>query len=86
MKTWTIRRRLLGCFAVILGLMLVMGGIAWTRLATIEQGAASAAKDSIPGLDLSNEIAGDLIMAYALTVEQLGQGDILATQKLAELK
>jgi methyl-accepting chemotaxis protein WspA len=83
MKTWTIRRRLLGSFAVILALMLVMGGIAWMRLATIEQGATSAAKDSIPGLDLSNEIAGDLIMAYALTVEQLGQGDILAMQKLA---
>jgi methyl-accepting chemotaxis protein WspA len=83
MKTWTIRRRLLGSFAAILALMLVMGGIAWTRLATIEQGAASAAKDSIPGLDLSNEIAGDLITGYALTVEQLGQGDILATQKLA---
>jgi methyl-accepting chemotaxis protein WspA len=46
-------------------------------------GATSAATDSIPGLDLSNEIAGNLIMTYALTVEQLGQGDILATQKLA---
>jgi hypothetical protein len=61
----------------------VMGGIAWSRLATIEMAATSAARDSIPGLDLSNEIAGNLIMAYALTVEQLGQGDILATQKLA---
>ncbi|MDP9082340.1 MAG: methyl-accepting chemotaxis protein [Pseudomonadota bacterium] len=84
MKTWTIRRRLLGSFAIILALMMVMGGIAWTRLATIEKAATSAATDSIPGLDLSNEIAGNLIMSYALTVEQLGQADILATQKLEQ--
>jgi methyl-accepting chemotaxis protein WspA len=83
MKTWTIRRRLLGSFAVILALMLVMGGVAWTRLATIEKAAISAATDSIPGLDLSNEIAGDLIMSYALTIEQLGQEDVLASKKLA---
>ena len=84
MKTWTIRRRLLGSFAVILALMIVMGGVAYTRLATIEKAASSAATDSIPGLYSSTEIAGDLLTTYALTVEQLGQGDILATQKLQD--
>jgi methyl-accepting chemotaxis protein WspA len=83
MKTWTIRRRLLGSFAVILALMMAMGGIAGARLATIAKAAASAATDSIPGLESSDEIASNLIMTYALTVEQLGQGDILASQKLA---
>ena len=84
MKQWTIRRRLLGSFAAILGLMMVMGGIAYTRLATIEKGATSTKTDSIPGLYLSTEIASDLVMSYALTVEQLGQADILAEQKLVE--
>lgn len=82
MKQWTIRRRLQGSFAVILALMLVMGGVAYTRLATIEKAAASASADSIPGLYHSTEIANDLIMTYALTVEQLGQGDVLETQNL----
>jgi methyl-accepting chemotaxis protein WspA len=83
MKQWTIRRRLLGSFAVILGLMMVMGGVAYTRLVTIEKGATSTATDSVPGLYLSTEIASELIMTYALTVEQLGQADLLAAQKLA---
>lgn len=83
MKNWTIRQRLLGSFVVILALMMAMGGIAYTRLATIESATASAAVDSIPGLYSSTAIRSNLIMTYALTVEQLGQGDILATQKLA---
>jgi methyl-accepting chemotaxis protein WspA len=83
MKKWTIRQRLLGSFVVILALMMVMGGVAYTRLAIIEKGATSAATGSIPGLYASTEIASNLIMTYALTVEQLGQGDIRATQKLA---
>jgi methyl-accepting chemotaxis protein WspA len=82
MKQWTIRGRLLGSFAVILVLMMLMGGIAYTRLATIEKAANGAATTSIPGLYLSTEIATTLTMTYALTVEQLGQGDILATQTL----
>jgi methyl-accepting chemotaxis protein WspA len=82
MKQWTIRQRLQGSFAVILALMMVMGGVAYTRLATIDRATGSAAADSIPGLYRSTEIASDLIMTYALTVEQLGQGDILEMQNL----
>ena len=84
MKKWTIRGRLLGNFTVILALMMVMGGITYVRLATIEKAANSAANDSIPGLYLSTAIVNNLLATYALTVEQLGQGDILATQKLQE--
>src|ERR1700679_506629 len=84
MKKWTIRGRLLGSFAVILGLMMLMGGVTYTRLATIETAATSTATDSVPGLYLSTAIAGNLLTTYALTVEQLGQGDILSTQTLQE--
>ena len=82
MKNWSIRRRLISSFAAILVLMVVMGGVAYTRLATIENVAASAAADSIPGLYYSTEIQGGLVAGYALTVEQLGQADVLATEKL----
>ena len=84
MKKWTIRARLIGSFAIILGLIMLMGGIAYTRLATIEKAGKSASTDSIPGLYSSTAIANNLLTTYALTVEQLGQGDILATQKLQE--
>ncbi len=87
MNSWTIRQRLLGSFAIILALMIVMEGIAFTRLATIEKGATSAATQSIPGLYHSTKVLGNLIMSYALTIEQIGQGDVLAMQALeARLK
>jgi methyl-accepting chemotaxis protein WspA len=82
MKNWTIRQRLLGSFAVILALMMIMGGIAYTRLAAIEKAATSAAADFIPGLYYSTEIRACLLMSYSLTVEELGQSDILATERL----
>jgi methyl-accepting chemotaxis protein WspA len=82
MNNWTIRQRLLGGFAFILVLMMVGEGIAYTHLETIEKATVSTATDSIPKLYHGTEIASDLIMTYALTVEQLGQGDVLATQKL----
>jgi methyl-accepting chemotaxis protein WspA len=82
MNNWTIRQRLLVSFALILALMLIGAIITYTRLVTIEKAAVSAATDSIPGLYYSTEIASNVIMTYALTVEQLGQGDVLATQKL----
>lgn len=82
MNSWTIRQRLLGSFAIILALMIVMGGIAFTRLATIEKAATSAATQSIPGLYHSTKILGNLIMSYALTIEQIGQADVLAMQAL----
>ncbi len=84
MKNWTIRQRLLGSFAIILVLMIAMASVAYTRLAIIEKAANSAATESIPGLYFSSAVRDTLIMTYALTVEQLGQGDILAMRKLEE--
>jgi methyl-accepting chemotaxis protein WspA len=84
MNNWTIRQRLLGSFAVILALMVGMGGIAYTRLKTIDREAASAATDSIPGLYRSTQVLGNLIMSYALTIQEIGQDDVLAMQKLEQ--
>ncbi|HSI37881.1 MAG TPA: hypothetical protein VK946_02305 [Methylotenera sp.] len=49
MKNWTIRQRILGSFTVILVLMGVMGGVAYTRLASIKQETVDLEKDSCLG-------------------------------------
>jgi len=56
MKNWTIKQRILGSFAVILILMVVMAGVASTRLAKIEDEATSLRQDSNPGLYYSTMI------------------------------
>lgn len=84
MKNWTIRQRLLGSFSTILALMIVLASVTYTRLATIDKAANSAADESIPGLYYSSAVRDTLIMTYALTIEQLGQGDILVMRQLEE--
>jgi methyl-accepting chemotaxis protein WspA len=87
MNNWTIRQRLIGSFVLILAMMIVMAGVAYTRLATIDRNAASAAHQSIPGLHQSTRVLGNLIMSYALTVEQIGLDDVLLARTLeARLK
>src|SRR3954468_6503987 len=56
MKNWTIKQRILGSLAVILILMAVMAGIAYTRLAKIDDEATSLRQDSTPGLYYSTMI------------------------------
>jgi len=56
MKNWTIKQRILGSFAVILMLMVIMAGIAYTRLAKIDDEATSLRQDSTPGLYYSTMI------------------------------
>jgi methyl-accepting chemotaxis protein WspA len=74
---WTIRRRIVASFAVVLGLMIVMGMIALGELRTIEQHATDAATSSVPALYSSTDVQTELILNYALTAEYLGQTDVL---------
>lgn len=82
MNNWTIRQRLIGSFVLILTMMIVMAGVAYLRLATIDSNAASAAHRSIPGLHQSTRVLSNLIMSYALTVEQIGLEDVLVARSL----
>ncbi len=84
MNNWTIRQRLLGSFAIILGLMIIMSRVAYTGLGIIDEAADSAATEFIPGLYNSSAVRDALTASYALTVQQLGQDDILAVRKLQE--
>lgn len=56
MKSWTIKQRILGSFAVILTLMAAMAAVAWFKLANINDEAISLRDDSTPGLYYSTMI------------------------------
>ena len=69
MGSWTVRRRIIASFAVVIGLMVVLGGFVYTRLARIEGEMISLQTDSLPGFSYATEIRAAAIMDYALTEE-----------------
>jgi len=81
-KGWTIRRRIAASFAVVLGLIIATGMIAFADLATIDRRATGAATTSVPSLYSSTNIQTELILNYALTAEFLGQSDVLRLEHL----
>jgi methyl-accepting chemotaxis protein WspA len=62
MNDWSIRRRVLFSFAVILMLMAVMAGVAFQRLQDVEQETTLLQVDALPGLQLSQQM---LVLAQA---------------------
>ncbi|MEP6876494.1 MAG: methyl-accepting chemotaxis protein, partial [Burkholderiales bacterium] len=82
MKTWTIRQRILGSFAAVLALMIVMGGVAYTRLQLVEQDATTIQKDSLPGVAHSSQLMSAWLANYALTQEHILQTDAASMRKV----
>jgi methyl-accepting chemotaxis protein WspA len=82
MKNWTIRQRILVSFSVILILMVIMGGVAYTRLASIEQKTVELEKDSLPGVYYSTQVTSSWITDYALTEAHVLQEDISAIRQV----
>jgi methyl-accepting chemotaxis protein WspA len=82
MKNLTIRRRILGSFAIILALMMVMATVAYTRLMRIDQLRSSIDLETLPGLDYSQLIVLDRMANYSLTQQYLLQPDVEMKQKL----
>ena len=82
MKNWSIRQRILGSFAVILALMVVMGGVAYTRLASIEQKTEEVERDSLPGVYYSTQVMNAMVTDYALTEEHVLQEDMAAIRQV----
>ncbi|UVA79655.1 methyl-accepting chemotaxis protein [Pandoraea commovens] len=66
MKHWSIRHRILASFGLILALMALMAGIAYTRLSAIEVEAHSVEDDSTPGLYYSTMLRGAWFESYQL--------------------
>ena len=76
-KSWTIRTRILTSFAIVLGLMVLMGLIALRDFDMIGDRASTAENASVPGLYHSTEVQSELIVNYSLTAEYMGQTDVL---------
>lgn len=83
MNNWTIRQRILGSFALILGLMFLMGGIAYTQLVSIKEKTEELERDSLPGVYYSGRIARSLILDFALTAEHILEADATKMQHIA---
>jgi len=87
MKNWTIRGRILGSFAVILVLMVVMGVVAYTRLEIVGNEAVSIQLDTFAGVKYSTELMTAWEKNYALTEalilqnEKSGSDDLEARLK-----
>jgi len=73
MQTWTIRQKILGCFTVIMALIIAMGSVAYTRLAKIEREAFILRQNSLPGLYYSGHIYALWESNFGLTAEHILQ-------------
>lgn len=78
MKNWTIRQRLLAGLGAALALMLLMGGVAYTRLASVDADAVVLATDSVPGVYHSTQLRGELLKNLALTTDYVAQAGAAA--------
>jgi methyl-accepting chemotaxis protein WspA len=76
MKEWTIRRRVLLSFALVLALMSVMGGVALQRLAQVQAEARELQEDSLPGAELSSQMLLTAIENYALLQRHIISDDV----------
>lgn len=81
MRTWTIRRRILATFAILLVSMVGIATWAYTRLARIEDQATLVETTSLPGLYHAAQIATAFNLDYALTQEYVLQTDLVARSK-----
>lgn len=87
MKNWTIRQSILGSFAVVIGLMIVMGGVAYTKLLTVEKEATSIKIDTFPGYKYSAQLQSAWEENHALTKAQILYEDAKTSDALdAQIK
>jgi methyl-accepting chemotaxis protein WspA len=82
MKNLTIRLRIVASFAVVLALMVVTAGVAYTRLLNIEGQATVIATEAVPGLTYTNQIVLQRRANYSLTEDFLRQTDPAARKQL----
>ncbi|WP_017233683.1 MULTISPECIES: methyl-accepting chemotaxis protein [unclassified Pandoraea] len=74
-KHWSIRHRILASFGLIIALMALMAGIAFTRLMTIQQEAISVETDSTPGLYYSTMLRGAWFESYQMLQQVVSVDD-----------
>jgi methyl-accepting chemotaxis protein WspA len=74
--TLNIRQRVIGSFALVIGLAAVMGALAFVRLDQIERHTASVIEDAVPGLRISTELRGALGRSHALAQALAARPDL----------
>jgi len=83
-KGWTIRRRIIGSFTLVLAMMLVMGVIAYTRLENVKFETVQVQIDTVPGLKYSSDLQAQIFENYALIEAHVLQTDKGTMQRLEE--
>jgi methyl-accepting chemotaxis protein WspA len=71
---WSVRRRIIASFGLILTLMVIMAVVAYTRLSRIDQEARAVQSDTLPGLHLGmvlmNAWSNDILLSEQRIFEQ----------------
>lgn len=83
-KHWTIRLRIVGSFALVLALMMVMGIVASMHLENVKYETVRVQTDTVPGLKYSSDLQSSIWENYALTEAHILQTDKGAMEKLEE--
>ncbi|MES2569151.1 MAG: methyl-accepting chemotaxis protein [Verrucomicrobiota bacterium] len=84
MKDWTIRRRILVSFGIILMLMIVMSAIAYVRLTQIGEDTDALRANSLPGLIYGTQLRTDGVENYSLVKAHILQRDPAGMRKIEE--
>jgi methyl-accepting chemotaxis protein WspA len=82
MKSWNIRQQIIASFALMTVLTIVIGGLAYARLAISSREAAHLRTDSVPGLYYSQQLLSYLSENYSITQEFGTQKDISVLHRL----
>jgi methyl-accepting chemotaxis protein len=76
MKTWTIGKRIITGGAILIGLLLVVGGVAVSALSQLEKFAGARLRDdAIPGITYCSEMATDSLRIYICALVAGGTAD-----------
>jgi methyl-accepting chemotaxis protein WspA len=83
LKNWTLRRRLLASFALIIAIMLVMVAISYSQLLSIEKQERALQADALSGLHYSDQIRS-LAFENIVLIQQLATRDQGSAEKFLQ--
>jgi len=71
MKNWTIKKRIIAGFTVIVALSFIMGFLAWNSMRTIARHSDDLIGDAIPGMDMSSDLMQHLTHAHLTLIRHV---------------
>ncbi len=92
MRTWTIGRRIIVGFSVVIGIAMFLGAFAYACLNTIGTQITRIANDSLPGVSVSAQIEAEALRRYSFVLQHViatdatGRSDAEARLKEADAK